>query len=58
MENFPLRGVILVEEEPTTSATPLILATLKRLQNVSYSVLAVSLLGDANELNRLFASCG
>jgi hypothetical protein len=58
MENFPLRGLTLIEEDPCISATPLALSTLKRLQNVSYHVVAVALLGEQRELEAVFGKCG
>jgi hypothetical protein len=54
MENFPLRGITLIEESPSISATPLALSTLKRLQSVSYEIIALALLTDEKELRELF----
>ncbi|KAI6171157.1 Elongator complex protein 5 [Aphelenchoides bicaudatus] len=54
MENFPIRQLTLIEEEPQVSATSVILATLKRLLNQGYQCLAVAVLGDTLQLNQWF----
>lgn len=58
MENFPLRSLTLIEEDPQISATPLILATLKRLNAVGYQVLTVAVQGEAHQLDRWFEASG
>ncbi|KAI6234158.1 Elongator complex protein 5 [Aphelenchoides fujianensis] len=55
MENLPLRGVTLVAEPPAgPNATPLLLATLKRLHAQQFAILAVATFADRRELERWF----
>ncbi|KAI6243069.1 Elongator complex protein 5 [Aphelenchoides fujianensis] len=55
MENLPLRGVTLVAEPPAgPNATPLLLATLKRLHALQFAILAVATFADRRELERWF----
>ncbi|KAI6220492.1 Elongator complex protein 5 [Aphelenchoides besseyi] len=55
MENLPLRGVTLIQE-PTVglNGTPVVLATLKRLQSQQFSFLVVGTFADTRELQRRF----
>ncbi|KAI6231620.1 Elongator complex protein 5 [Aphelenchoides besseyi] len=55
MENLPLRGVTLIQE-PTVglNGTPVVLATLKRLQSQQFSFLVIGTFADTRELQRWF----